>query len=243
MQVIKRAKTALTGVPEETRKMLEGGSTSYMRPLPGAARMYPETDVFPVRIEPTWYENLPVPELLVKKAERFVRELHIDPALASQLASSDQVFLFERAVSEGIAPSLAARTLLSSRKELARGGSDISCLSAENILMVLKAVEEGRAAKEAVPVILEKVGAGTSVSEAISECAPAVSRSRLEEIVRRVVRERRDFVREKGMGSLGPLMGIVMAEVRGSVDGRVVSQVLKEEISREISPNTPGDKV
>jgi glutamyl-tRNA(Gln) amidotransferase subunit E len=109
--------------------------------------------------------------------------------------------------------------------------------------MVLKAVEEGRAAKEAVPVILEKVGAGTSVSEAISECAPAVSRSRLEEIVRRVVRERRDFVREKGMGSLGPLMGIVMAEVRGSVDGRVVSQVLKEEISREISPNTPGDKV
>lgn len=243
MQVMKRAKTALTGVPEETRKMLEGGSTSYMRPLPGAARMYPETDVFPVRIEPTWYENLPVPELLVEKAERFVRELHIDPALASQLASSDQVFLFERAVSEGIAPSLAARTLLSSRKELARGGSNISCLSDENILMVLKAVEEGRAAKEAVPVILEKVGAGTSVSEAISECAPAVSRSRLEEIVRMVVRERRDFVREKGMGSLGPLMGIVMAEVRGSVDGRVVSQVLKEEISREISPNTPGDKV
>ena len=243
MQVIKRAETALTGVSEETRKMLEGGSTSYMRPLPGAARMYPETDVFPVRIEPTWYENLPVPELLVKKAERFVRELHIDPALASQLASSDQVFLFERAVSEGIAPSLAARTLLSSRKELARGGSDISCLSAENILMVLKAVEEGRAAKEAVPVILEKVGAGTSVSEAIAECVPAVSRSRLEEIVRMVVRERRDFVREKGMGSLGPLMGIVMAEVRGSVDGRVVSQVLKEEISRELSPNTPGDKV
>src|SRR5690606_12144747 len=47
-QVQRRAALALEGVPEETRRMLEGGSTSYMRPLPGAARMYPETDVLPV---------------------------------------------------------------------------------------------------------------------------------------------------------------------------------------------------
>ncbi|MDD1718687.1 MAG: Glu-tRNA(Gln) amidotransferase subunit GatE, partial [Methanoregulaceae archaeon] len=46
-QVVKRAQQALEGVPEETRRMLEGGSTAYMRPLPGAARMYPETDVLP----------------------------------------------------------------------------------------------------------------------------------------------------------------------------------------------------
>jgi glutamyl-tRNA(Gln) amidotransferase subunit E len=40
--VIKRAKEALTGVPEETRKALPDGNSSYLRPLPGAARMYPE---------------------------------------------------------------------------------------------------------------------------------------------------------------------------------------------------------
>ena len=243
LQVVRRAETALRGVPEETRKMLEGGSTSYMRPLPGAARMYPETDVFPVRVDPIWYADLAVPELLVDKAERFVNELHLDPALASQLATSEQVFLFERAVSEGITPSLAARTLLSSIKELARAGSDTSCLSDDDILMVLRAVEDGGAAKEAVPAILEKVVAGTSVSRAVAECAPAISSDRLEEIVRIVVHERRDFIREKGMGALGPLMGVVMAEVRGSVDGRVVSQVLKEEISRQLSSNNPGDKI
>ena len=49
-QVILRAQIALSDkpVPEETRKMLESGSTAYMRPLPGAERMYPETDVLPV---------------------------------------------------------------------------------------------------------------------------------------------------------------------------------------------------
>ncbi len=242
-QVIMRAEAAMKGVPEETRRMLEEGSTSYMRPLPGAARMYPETDVFPVRIDAGWYAGLPVPELLVEKAERFIRDLHLDPALASQLASSEQVFLFERAVAEGITPSLAARTLLSSIKELARAGSDTSCLSDENILMVLRAVEDGRAAKEAVPAILEKVASGSSVPDAVAECAPAVSRDRLEEIVHTIVTGRQEFVQEKGMGALGPLMGLVMAEVRGSVDGRLVSQVLKQEISRQLSARDPGDKV
>jgi glutamyl-tRNA(Gln) amidotransferase subunit E len=242
-QVIMRAEAAMKGVPEETRRMLEGGSTSYMRPLPGAARMYPETDVFPVRIDAGWYAGLPVPELLVEKAERFIRDLHLDPALASQLASSEQVFLFERAVAEGITPSLAARTLLSSIKELSRAGSDTSCLSDEDILMVLRSVEDGRAAKEAVPAILEKVASGFSVPDAVAECAPAVSRDRLEAIVHTIVMDRHEFVKEKGMGALGPLMGIVMAEVRGSVDGRLVSQVLKQEISRQLSARDPGDKV
>ena len=61
----------------------------------------------------------------------------------------------------------------------------------------------------------------------------------LEEIVRTIVLERREFVKEKGMGALGPLMGIVMAEVRGSVDGRLVSQILKQEIARLLSGKDP----
>jgi glutamyl-tRNA(Gln) amidotransferase subunit E len=77
----------------------------------------------------------------------------------------------------------------------------------------------------------------------VAKCAPAVSRERLEEIVRTIVLERREFVKEKGMGALGPLMGVVMAEVRGSVDGRLVSQVLKQEISQQLSATAPGDKV
>ena len=52
---------AMSGVPEETRKMLEGGSTAYMRPLPGAARMYPETDVVPVLVDQIVWDRFPFP--------------------------------------------------------------------------------------------------------------------------------------------------------------------------------------
>lgn len=231
-QVIIRATTSLRGVPEETRKMLEDGSTAYMRPLPGAARMYPETDVFPVTIDPEWYDLLPIPELLTEKRDRFVREFNLDPTVASQLASSEQVFLFEHAVSTGISPSLATRTLTATLKELARAGLDTSCISDEDLLDVLHAVEQGRAAKEAVPDILEKMAAGATIDQALRECAPSISREELENVVRRIVKERSSFITERGLGSLGPLMGVVMVEVRGSVDGKLVSEVLRQEITR-----------
>ena len=40
-----RARESLAFVPEETRRALPNGCSEYMRPLPGSARMYPETDV------------------------------------------------------------------------------------------------------------------------------------------------------------------------------------------------------
>ncbi|MCS7102521.1 MAG: Glu-tRNA(Gln) amidotransferase subunit GatE, partial [Candidatus Korarchaeum sp.] len=44
-----RLKVAVKGVPNETRRALPDGNTSFMRPMPGSARMYPETDVLPVK--------------------------------------------------------------------------------------------------------------------------------------------------------------------------------------------------
>ena len=37
--------------------------------------------------------------------------------------------------------------------------------------------------------------------------------------------------------SLGPLMGVVMAEVRGSVDGKLVSELLRKEIAKACRPD------
>jgi glutamyl-tRNA(Gln) amidotransferase subunit E len=48
--IIERALRAFEGVPKETRDPLPDGTTQYSRPLPGKARMYPETDVPPIRI-------------------------------------------------------------------------------------------------------------------------------------------------------------------------------------------------
>jgi glutamyl-tRNA(Gln) amidotransferase subunit E len=233
-QVIVRAQIALSAkpVPEETRKMLESGSTAYMRPLPGAARMYPETDVLPVAISEARWNAVTVPELLVVRAERYAKEYGIDLPYALQLAGSEKLPLFERAVKEGIKAKLAAFTILSTATELRRDGVDITKIPDDAYLATWHAVEKGQAAREAIPEIFRSIAAGNTFEESLKKLAPAVSREELETIVRKIIAEREEFVRQKGKGALGPLMGVVMAEVRGSVDGKLVSEVLRKEIDR-----------
>jgi glutamyl-tRNA(Gln) amidotransferase subunit E len=239
-QVITRAQMALSCVPEETRKMLEGGSTAYMRPLPGAARMYPETDVLPVLVDEARWKALTVPELLTEKIKRvsarFVADYKFNTSFATQAASSEYLPRIERAISEGINPDLAATTILRIITELRREGTDIEQLFAKDTdLQVLHAVGEGRMAKEAIKDVFLSVASGTALKDAIEKIAPVVPREELERIVRKILAERAEFVAQKQKAALGPLMGVVMAEVRGSVDGKVVSEILRNELDKVIS--------
>jgi glutamyl-tRNA(Gln) amidotransferase subunit E len=229
-QVVRRAGMALVGVPEETRKMLEEGSTAYMRPLPGAARMYPETDVLPVCITEEFWDALTVPELLTAKAERFADEFGLDPALARQAAYSERLPLFETAVADGIKPTIAARTLLGTLRELKRDGVAVNLLSDADLLSVLHKVEHDEVAKEAIPELLSAIAGGTTVEDAIAQIAPPISDEELRGLIRGVLEDRNAFVKERGMGAIGPLMGVVMKEVRGRADGKVISDLLKSEI-------------
>ncbi|MCU0629953.1 MAG: Glu-tRNA(Gln) amidotransferase subunit GatE [Methanoregulaceae archaeon] len=232
LQVVKRARLALDGVPEETRKMLPEGNTAYMRPLPGAARMYPETDVLPVIVGESVWDIIALPELLTARARRFSTELGLDDGMARQIAFSERLPLFERSVSEGINPTLAARTILGTLKEIQRDGADVSMIPDDRFIEVLHEVESGKAAKEAIPEILKMIAKGTGTQEAIKKCAPSVSREQLHAIITKIVDERAAFVKQKGNAALAPLMGVVMAEVRGSSDGKVVSELLRKEIER-----------
>lgn len=60
-----RCVMAFQGVPKETRKALSNGTTIFERVLPGAERMYPDTDSAPIPISNEYLEkiaqNLPVP--------------------------------------------------------------------------------------------------------------------------------------------------------------------------------------
>ena len=239
-QVIIRAHLALSErpVPEETRKMLDDGSSAYMRPLPGAARMYPETDVLPVIIDDERWNATIVPELLTVKAQRYAQDYAIDLPYATQLALSEKLPLFERAVAEGIKPKLAAFTILSTCTELRRDGVAVEKIPDKDYLATWHAVESGRAAKEAVPNLFRGLASGSTFEDAIRKLAPAVSREELESMIKKIIADRSDFVVQKGIAALGPLMGVVMTEVRGSVDGKIVSEILKKEINAILAAKT-----
>ncbi len=56
--VEERCQMALEGVPNETRKSFENGTTIFERVLPGADRMYPDTDTAPIPLEESFIEEM-----------------------------------------------------------------------------------------------------------------------------------------------------------------------------------------
>jgi len=233
-----RAKEAIRGVPEETRAANPDGTTRYMRPRPGAARMYPETDVPPIPISNEYIERLRMnlPEMPERKVERLIREYGINEKLARQLQDSEYGDLFETIVKEtGVPSTFVAATLTETLKSLKREGFEIERLSKEQIIGAFRLVGSGRTSKEAISEIFKWLSRheGADPEEAIKELGLAMlSKHELQRIVKELVEQNRRLIFERGERAFGPLMGMIMKKYRGRVDARMVSALIKEEISR-----------
>ncbi|ADQ67007.1 glutamyl-tRNA(Gln) amidotransferase subunit E [Halogeometricum borinquense DSM 11551] len=230
--VKERAETALDGVPEETRGANEDGTTRYLRPLPGAARMYPETDVPPVELDPSDVET---PELLTEKVERYQSEFGLGAGLAEQVAYGRKMPLFERAIDEGIDATFAAGLLESTLTELRRDDVAVETVSDDHLLELMHLVEDGDLAKEGVNDVLSTIAENPSLSaeEAVEEAGlSGVSEDEVRDAVSGVVERNADQVEEEGMAAFSALMGEAMGALRGKADGEIVSTVLREEIQK-----------
>jgi glutamyl-tRNA(Gln) amidotransferase subunit E len=230
--VAERARTAVEGVPEETRGANDDGTTRYLRPLPGAARMYPETDVPPVEPDPTDVET---PELLTDRADRYAADLGLDAGLAEQVAFSPRMPLFESVVADGVDPTLAATTLESTLTELRRHDVAVDRLTDDHLRESLLLVEDGGVPREGLDDLLRTLAGhpGLTAAAAVEEAGlGGVSDEEVREQVRAVVERNEQQVREEGMGAFSALMGECMGALRGKADGDTVSEVLREEIGR-----------
>ncbi|WP_459194345.1 Glu-tRNA(Gln) amidotransferase subunit GatE [Halosimplex sp. J119] len=228
--VVDRAEAALSEVPEETRGANEDGTTRYLRPLPGAARMYPETDVPPVEPDPTEVEQ---PELLTEKVERYQSEYDLDSGLAEQVAYGEYMPLFEEVVGAGVDPTLAATTFESTLTELRRDDVAVEHLSDEHLADALALVDDGDVPQEGLDDLLRALAADPDLTaeQAVEEQdLGGVGEDEVREAVVTVVERNAEQVETEGMGAFSGLMGECMGELRGKADGDTVSSVLREEI-------------
>lgn len=246
--VIERAKKAIEGVPEETRRALDDGRSEYLRPLPGAARMYPETDVTRIALPREIIERVKrhLPEKLEDKTQRYKRDFLLNDELAHQIARSENNQLFEEVMilwcekDSGItkdekkdAAALVVRTLEGVIAELKREDVPLDRLKRERILGVFRLVRSKTISKEGVPEVLRLLAeydTKTADEAAIELGFIMLSESELNAIVEEIVQSQLDFIKAKGVGAIGPLMGVVMKQVRGKADGKLVNEVLRAKV-------------
>jgi glutamyl-tRNA(Gln) amidotransferase subunit E len=157
--IIRRLKGAVDGVPAETRSATPDGKTVFLRPRPGIARMYPETDILPIALTRSMLEPLvdKVPTQWDVIVDSLVKKYNLNKKLASQIFDSEYHNLFEEIASETkIEPTFIASKLTEDLTSLQRQGLDVAVLTSKDIKDVFKELDKGSTQKEAVVLLFEE---------------------------------------------------------------------------------------
>jgi glutamyl-tRNA(Gln) amidotransferase subunit E len=214
--VYERIQELFIGVPKEVRKDLPDGTSKYMRPIPGAARMYPETDV-PL-IYP--YESkVELPELLEEKIKRYQKEFALSFDLAAFVAKNNPL-LFEEFVTKykEMKPAFIADVLTSMLVEVRRKyGLDSEKLSDEDFRNLFEYLDYGKIHKDIVLDVLIDMIKGTFDIKKYESLET--------EEIHKVIKE---IVAENKNAPFGALMGKCMKALAGKASGEIISKSLKE---------------
>jgi len=162
-------------IAAETRRANPDGTSSYMRPLPGRARMYPETDVQPIRIAPEMLAGAKkvADGILASEEEAKDALSSLPPELAAQLAAAKgllshssahksrapmpELSTYLAALEAGIDGKLAASTITNTLQSLKREGANTRALDEERLLSALRACQDGIFARAAMQDVLREM--------------------------------------------------------------------------------------
>ena len=233
--VVDRAVQALSGVPAETRSANQDGTTRFTRPRPGAARMYPETDVRPTQIsaDAIVMALKDLPDMPEVKLAKYQKRYELNEKLAIQVLDSEHLVLFEELAELGLSTTLIAVTLTEDLTKLRRDGVPTDDLSPDAIRGTFMLVKDGTTVKESIPGMLTYLAKNPThdAEKAIKELGlEMMSDEDVKQLVESVVKEREELVKERGMKAMGPLMGVIMGKARGKASPQQVNKLLNAAI-------------
>ncbi|OIR23506.1 MAG: glutamyl-tRNA(Gln) amidotransferase subunit E [Marine Group III euryarchaeote CG-Epi3] len=211
--VIERIKTQ--GVPKEVRKVTPQNLTRYLRPMPGASRMYPETDIAPLKIK-----NIKVSK--PKTLDQRENELPLNKEESKQLVSRNLDKQFNNLNQKYNIPQLVSRILLHILPQLKAEGETICN---DDVDKVMNLFVEGAIVKEGIPNALIQ----SSNNEEVKTNSGNID-NEVNEFINHLISEKDEFIKENGMRAVGALMGPVMSEFRGKMDGGDINKLLMGKI-------------
>ena len=234
--IINRIKDATQGVPAETRGATQDGETIFLRPRPGASRMYPETDIPSISVLPEEIklakEN--IPKSWNDSIAEIQQKYSLNSQLSEQIFDSEYLELFEKICeNKKNSPNFVASILCSSITNLQRKGFDAILLKPEHIIESFELLASDKIPKESLEIIFESIMSGKSENVSIAIQSTDVSsmgEDELNDILDKIIQNNMDLVKERGENALVALMGIAMKEVRGKASGKMVNALLRKKI-------------
>ncbi|NPE26567.1 Glu-tRNA(Gln) amidotransferase subunit GatE [Methanococcoides sp. SA1] len=193
----------------EVRNALPDGSSEFLRPMPGAARMYPETDHPLIKISRQLLDqtkkNLPK---LQSENTSYLKEAGLSPELIKLILKKNKIEDFKHLLHEHNHPNLIAKMLT-----LFQPSPKISSDKLEEILELL---EKNTISKTDIKTIMQKISKGMTLKKAIQKADIDLES------------EAKKILKEKPNLSQGAYMGLLMGKFKGQVSGKEIADTLKE---------------
>jgi len=212
------------GVLEETRNPLPDGTTEYSRPLPGASRMYPETDVPVIDIKketlqklskdlPRWYDE----------RISYYKKFGLNEQISGQVAKSNYARIFTKLVDKYNPLSLAELFVL--LPEVSK---------VENYLWLLDEEKKGTITKKEFKIIIDGLQKGKSKDEILNSLKKSELDVDSKKIIDDLLKKNKDFIKTHH-NPVSAMMGSVMKALQQNnkkPDMKQLSQYLEEEIKK-----------
>jgi len=222
-EIIIRAKEATIGIPSETRQAMSDGTNGFERILPGADRMYPDTDLPPKKITGDKLNKIKswLPEQFWKRIEWY-NKLEIPKDTIEELSISKYAEFFKKAVNDWkINPTTAAVFLIQFPKRLKKYGILDEWLNEPMFEQVLKSYANGNIPKDALLITLKTVAELGAFTEEVI-LTPATEKATDEAIKSaRLEYDKMKIYNPESKNIL--LMGLVMKKLRGRVPAKIIA--------------------
>ena len=232
LELFTRIKKGFSGVVPETRSARLDGVTVFSRPKPGSSRMYPETDIPYISIDKRKLKQLSqdTPQPWNEIIDQICKKYNINKTLAENIFDSKYFSLFEKIVSHtSTSPSFVISKLTEDIVSMEREGYDSSILSEDVLFCLFTELDNSRITKESIPLVIEKLLKNESmdVDEIISSFGTeSISEEYVDETISKIIHENSNVISQKGLDSVGLLMGRCMEVLRGKIDGEKVNKKL-----------------
>ncbi len=228
-----RAKEATIGIPSETRQALRDGTTGFERILPGPQRMYPDTDLPPIRVTPERLERIRarMPVQFWERQKRY-RELGVPEDAIEGLSISPLAPLFDEAVDTmGFTPTEAAVMLWRYPRRLRRKGWHYDDFRTDDIRGILMAVKDGRLTLDGVLNTMRRALKNGFDADALP---PRLEKKDLTSFIEKAKQQ----VRYSSLHSEDNIPNLtldrVMDEVRGRIPGSDVAEEVAAYFAKEV---------
>ena len=235
--IVKRLNALRNGVPAETRVATKDNETIFLRPRPGTARMYPETDIWPILVTD---EDLALAqETIPKPWKKLITELEskygLNTQLAVQMADSDKLGLFEKICAyKNIEGNFVASSLLATITSLQRKGLNYKLLNNE-IDAAFQLLSKKHITKESIEIIFEQIMSGKAHTTKDTQTnSVQITDKQLYSILEELVSQNKDVIDSQGKHAIGMLMGKAMKELRGKIAGEKINEKLNAIVSSYI---------